>query len=56
MDEQRALLDQLMGLNRNNDQKKKELEDYTDDKVCKFYLSGYYRWRGVFIYANHHHH
>lgn len=41
MDEQRALLDQLMGLNRNNDQKKKELEDYTDDKVCKFYLSGY---------------
>jgi len=41
MDEQRALLDQLMGLNRNNDQKKKELDDYTDDKVCKFHLSGY---------------
>ena len=41
MDEQRALLDALMGANRNNDQKKKELDDYTDDRVCKFFISGY---------------
>lgn len=41
MDEQRALLDALMGSNRNNDKKNKELDDYTDDRVCKFYISGY---------------
>lgn len=40
MDEQRLLLDSLMGVNRNHDRKHDVVSDYRDDKVCKFYLSG----------------
>jgi len=36
----RALLDQLMGANRNNDRPDAEVKDFTDDRVCKFYLCG----------------
>ena len=40
MDEQRALLDQLMGVNRNLDRAKEEIKDYRDKRVCKFFLLG----------------
>jgi RNA-binding protein Luc7-like 2 len=40
MDEQRALLDQLMGVNRNEDRKHEVITDFRDERVCKFYLRG----------------
>ena len=40
MDEQRALLDQLMGVNRNQDRKHEVITDFRDERVCKFYLRG----------------
>jgi hypothetical protein len=40
MDEQRALLDSLMGFNRNSDRLDGELTDFRDERVCKFYLLG----------------
>ena len=40
MDSQRDLLDTLMGVNRNMDRAEDEINDYHDDRVCKFYLSG----------------
>lgn len=40
MDSQRDLLDTLMGVNRNMDRAEDEINDYKDDRVCKFFLSG----------------
>lgn len=40
MDEQRMLLDSLMGINRNNDRKNEVILDFRDERVCKFYLVG----------------
>lgn len=40
MDEQRALLDELMGLNRNNDNADALIDDWRDKRVCKFFLLG----------------
>lgn len=40
MDSQRALLDSLMGINRNNDRDADQIHDFRDDRVCKFYLTG----------------
>lgn len=40
MDSQRDLLDTLMGVNRNMDRAEDEINDYQDDRVCKFYLTG----------------
>lgn len=40
MDSQRELLDNLMGINRNNDRKKDDVRDFRDDRVCKFFLTG----------------
>ena len=40
MDSQRDLLDTLMGVNRNMDRAEDEINDYHDDRVCKFHLSG----------------
>ena len=40
MDEQRELLDQLMGVNRNNDRSHNEVTDYRDERVCKLFLRG----------------
>jgi hypothetical protein len=40
MDEQRMLLDSLMGINRNNDRKNEVISDFRDERVCKFYLVG----------------
>lgn len=41
MDEQRALLDSLMGFNRNSDRDgQDEIKNYRDERVCKFYLLG----------------
>lgn len=40
MDEQRALLDQLMGMNRDGDREETILTDFRDDRVCKHYLAG----------------
>lgn len=40
MDSQRALLDSLMGINRNNDREQEQVTDYRDDRVCKFFLVG----------------
>ena len=40
MDEQRALLDQLMGVNRNRDREQEEIRDFRDKRVCKFFLCG----------------
>ena len=40
MDDQRALLDQLMGVNRNRDREGDEITDYRDNRVCKFFLCG----------------
>ncbi len=40
MDSQRALLDSLMGINRNNDREADELDGYKDDRLCKFFLCG----------------
>jgi hypothetical protein len=39
LDAQRELLDSLMGINRNKDQKD-AIKDYRDDRVCKFFLTG----------------
>ena len=39
MDSQRDLLDTLMGVNRNMDRAEDEINDYHDDRVCKFFLS-----------------
>jgi hypothetical protein len=40
MDSQRALLDSLMGINRNLDREDDEVGNYYDDRVCKLYLVG----------------
>lgn len=40
IDSQRALLDSLMGINRNNDREEDEVTDFRDDRVCKFFLVG----------------
>lgn len=40
MNEQRALLDQLMGLNRDGDRPEDEVEDFRDNRVCKKFLAG----------------
>lgn len=40
MDSQRELLDQLMGINRNQDREEDEIRDFRDDRVCKDYLCG----------------
>ena len=48
MDSQRDLLDTLMGVNRNMDRAEDEINDYKDDRVCKFFLSG------VCSHGNHH--
>lgn len=40
MDSQRALLDSLMGVNRNNIIEKNKIKNYFDDRICKNYLIG----------------
>lgn len=40
MDEQRALLDSLMGVNRNADRAEDEILDYHDSRLCKMFLFG----------------
>ena len=40
MDSQRALLDSLMGINRNNDREQDDVRNYRDERVCKFFLLG----------------
>lgn len=40
IDSQRALLDSLMGINRNNDTEKNKIKDYKDERICKDYLLG----------------
>eukprot|EP01041_Mallomonas_annulata_P004362 gene4362-8679_t len=40
MDSQRALLDSLMGINRNNDREGDEISGFKDDRLCKFFLCG----------------
>lgn len=40
MDEQRALLDSLMGVNRNADRAADEILDYHDSRLCKMFLFG----------------
>ncbi len=40
MDEQRALLDQLMGMNRDGDKPQEEITDFLDARVCKNFLCG----------------
>lgn len=40
MDEQRALLDELMGANRNLDNPDALIEDYFDRRVCRLFLLG----------------
>jgi len=40
MDSQRALLDELIGVNRNNDREGDEIRDFNDERLCKFYLAG----------------
>lgn len=40
MNEQRALLDQLMGLNRDGDRPEAEVSDFRDRRVCKKFLVG----------------
>jgi RNA-binding protein Luc7-like 2 len=40
MDMQREILDELMGINRNMDRDGDVINDYNDDRVCKFFLSG----------------
>ncbi|CAH0491068.1 unnamed protein product [Peronospora farinosa] len=40
MDAQRALLDSLMGLNRDGDRPNEAILDFHHPKVCKFYLCG----------------
>jgi hypothetical protein len=39
LDSQRALLDSLMGMDRNADKNQQQM-DYRDDRVCKFFLTG----------------
>lgn len=40
IDEQRALLDSLMGVNRNQDRAQDMISDYCDERVCKYFLHG----------------
>nr|CCA22856.1 unknown protein putative [Albugo laibachii Nc14] len=40
MDAQRALLDELMGRNRDGDKPNDEIKDYRDRRVCKYFLCG----------------
>ena len=40
MDSQRALLDTLMGINRNLDREEDEITDWRDKRVCKCFLAG----------------
>ncbi|TMW60816.1 hypothetical protein Poli38472_000858 [Pythium oligandrum] len=40
MDAQRALLDELMGRNRDGDKPEEEINDFRDSRVCKRYLCG----------------
>ena len=50
MDEQRALLDQLMGVNRNRDREQEEIRDFRDKRVCKFFLCGVCP-HGTYVYV-----
>lgn len=36
MDSQRAILDALMGVNRNNDREGEEVTDWRDRRVCRY--------------------
>ena len=38
MDSQRALLDTLMGINRNQDRDEDDIRDFRDKRVCRCYL------------------
>lgn len=40
MDSQRALLDSLMGINRDGNREEDEISSYRDDRVCKYFLLG----------------
>jgi hypothetical protein len=40
MDSQRALLDTLMGINRNNDRLEDDIRDWRDRRVCRCFLAG----------------
>ncbi|TFJ84155.1 hypothetical protein NSK_004627 [Nannochloropsis salina CCMP1776] len=40
MDAQRAMLDEMMGMNRNLDNPDAEIQDYRDERVCKHFLLG----------------
>lgn len=40
MDSQRALLDTLMGINRNQDRDEDDIRDFRDKRVCRCYLAG----------------
>lgn len=40
MEEQRRLLDELMGANRNRDRDVKPIEHFDDPRVCKYSLAG----------------
>ena len=40
MEEQRALLNQLMGINRDGDKPDLEILDFRDSRICKSYLAG----------------
>jgi hypothetical protein len=40
MDEQRALLDSLMGRNRDGDRPEEDISDFRHPRVCKPFLSG----------------
>eukprot|EP01038_Epipyxis_sp_PR26KG_P007236 gene7236-9867_t len=40
VDSQRALLDSLMGINRNNDREEDQITDFRDERVCKFFITG----------------
>jgi hypothetical protein len=40
LESQRALLDSLMGINRNNDREEDQVGNFRDERVCKFFLTG----------------
>ncbi|CAK4081136.1 unnamed protein product [Aphanomyces euteiches] len=40
MDAQRALLDELMGRNRDGDKPEEDIRDFRDSRICKRYLCG----------------
>jgi hypothetical protein len=51
MDEARALLDQLMGKDRNLPAEQRRARHFTDEDVCKYYLCGGMTVCRVFRYA-----